>query len=181
MTEGIPDSPFLRGLQRVALRVFRRLPVRGRRFVVRRMSPSYTVGSICVIQREDSRILLVRLSYRGRWGFPGGLLQHGEHPQDCARREAKEETGLDIVLEGPPAVVVEEDPRRVDVIFRASPAPGQDPDRIGTGSPEIDGLRWFHPNELPELHQEAATALMALGRNHAELAQQVEVRGPRLR
>ncbi len=181
MTAGIPESEALRKLHRAALQVFRRLPVGGRRFVVRRMSPSYTVGSICVIQRDDNRILLVRLSYRGRWGFPGGLVQHGEHPRDCALREAKEETDLDIVLEGPPAVVVEEDPRRVDVIFRARPVPGQDLDGAGTRSPEVDGLRWFHPSDLPELHQEAATALMALGRSHAELAQQVEVRGPRRR
>ena len=179
MTRGVPDSTLVRRLHRAALQVFRRLPVGGRRFVVRRLSPSYTVGTICVIQREDNRILLARLSYRGRWGFPGGLVQRDESTEDCARREAREETSLEVVLEGPPAVIVEEDPRRVDVIFRARPAPGQDPDAVVTDSPEIDQLRWFHPDELPELQREAATALMALGRNHAELAQQVRVRGPR--
>lgn len=181
MVEGTPDSSLLRGLHRAALAVFQRLPVQGRRFVVRVLSPSYTVGSICVIQREDNRILLLRLSYRGRWGLPGGLLQPGESPEDCARRESKEETSLDIVLDGPPAVIVEEEPQRVDVIFRARPAPGQDPDAVDTRSPEVDGLRWFHPSDLPELQREATTALMALGRSHAELAQQIEVRGPRRR
>lgn len=32
----------------------------------------------------------------GDWGFPGGHLEYGETPEDCVRREVKEETGLTI-------------------------------------------------------------------------------------
>lgn len=168
-----------RFLHRALLLVFRRLPVRLRRFIVRRMSPAFTVGSICVIERADGRILLVRLSYRGNWGFPGGLLQSGESAEDAARREAYEETRLRLDLLGPPAVIVEPGPRRIDVVFRCRPAEGEDPDAVTTDSAEIEELRWFGRDALPQLHEEAGTAIMALGRAHAELAQHVDVRGPR--
>ena len=32
----------------------------------------------------------------GTWGSAGGHLEHGESLEDCARREAKEEFGLDV-------------------------------------------------------------------------------------
>lgn len=32
----------------------------------------------------------------GGWHFPGGHLEYGEEPADCARREVLEETGLGI-------------------------------------------------------------------------------------
>lgn len=147
-----------------ALRVFRRLPVRARRRVVRTLAPSFTVGSVCFIEREDGRILLVRLSYRTRWGVPGGLLQRGELPTEAAKRETLEEVGLDISLLGEPAVVVDAAARRVDVVFRATPAPGADPDAVEPRSPEIVGAGWFALDELPELQHETSGALVALGR-----------------
>ena len=77
-------------LHRAALQLFRRLPVKARRRVVRTIAPAYTVGSICVIERADGAVLLVRLSYRNSWGLPGGLLKRGETPEAAARREVKE-------------------------------------------------------------------------------------------
>ena len=32
----------------------------------------------------------------GTWAFPGGHLEYGESPEDCARREVLEETGLQV-------------------------------------------------------------------------------------
>ena len=65
---------------RLALRVFRLFPRSVRRITVRTVSPSYTVGAICVIERPDGAILLVRQAYRKKWGIPGGLLKRGEAP-----------------------------------------------------------------------------------------------------
>ncbi|MDP8988138.1 MAG: NUDIX hydrolase [Actinomycetota bacterium] len=146
----------------VLLRLYRRLPRRARRFVVHRTHPAFTVGAICVVERGDGALLLVRHSYRRRWGFPGGLLKRGEDVAAGARREAMEEVGLDIELLGEPAVVVDPAPRRVDVVFRARPV--GDPSRAGADSPEIVDLAWFPPDALPQLQHEAAGALVALAR-----------------
>lgn len=154
----------LRRIHLVLLKIYRRLPVGGRRWVVRRLTPSFTVGAICILERADGALLLVRHSYRRRWGFPGGLLQRRESAAAAARREAFEEVGLDIELVGEPAVAVDETARRVDVIFRARPAPGSDPDAIRSSSAEIVDIRWFHRRDLPELQHEAAGALVAVAR-----------------
>jgi ADP-ribose pyrophosphatase YjhB (NUDIX family) len=146
------------------LRVYRRLPRRARLAVVHRVAPSFTVGAICVIERADGRVLLVRHTYRNRWGFPGGLLKRGEDVADGARREAMEEVGLDIELLGEPAVVVEPEPRRVDVVYRCRLANGADPDAIRSTSPEILEAQWVAREALPELQHEATGALIALAR-----------------
>lgn len=152
-------------LHQLALRVYRRLPTLLRRWVVRLIAPSYTVGAICLIERADGHVLLIRHSYRARWGVPGGLLKRGELPKLGARREVWEEVGLDVELEGEPAVVVDPDPQRIDLVFRARPAPGVDPTSARPRSPEIAEVRWFSRDELPELQPETATALVALARS----------------
>lgn len=149
---------------RVALQVYRRLPVKARRRVVRTIAPAYTVGSICVIERAEGAMLLVRHSYRNSWGLPGGLLKRGETPEDAARREVREESTLDVELLGDPAVVVDHQAQRVDVIFRARPAEGVDADAAAPASPEIVEVRWFPSDDLPDLQHEASGAVVALAR-----------------
>ena len=153
----------IRRLHLLALRVFRLLPVWARRRVVRTLAPSFTVGAICFIERPDGALLLVRQSYRQRWGVPGGLVKRGERPADAAKREVLEEVGLEIDLLGEPAVVVEPAPRRVDVVYRARPSRGAG-DAVAPVSPEITEARWFAPDQLPELQAETSTALVALAR-----------------
>lgn len=154
-----------RRLHRIALRVFEKLPVAARRRVVRVLAPTFSVGAICCVERSDGAILLVRQSYRQRWGLPGGLLKKGESAPDAVRREVAEEVGIDIVLLGEPAVVVEGKARRVDVVFRGRLITPTDAETIVPRSPEIDEVRWFHAAELPELQAEAAGALVTLARS----------------
>jgi len=149
---------------RAALQLFRRLPVRARRRVVRTIAPGFTVGSICVIERDDGAVLLVRLSYRRSWGLPGGLLKRGETPEQAALREVKEESALDVELVGDPAVVVDAEARRVDVVFRARVARGVDPVSAAPSSPEILQVGWFPGDSLPDLQHEASGAMVALAR-----------------
>lgn len=146
------------------LRAYRRLPSGARRRAVRAISPSFTVGAMCFIERSDGRLLLVRHAYRSRWGVPGGLLNRREEAAHGARREVLEEVGLEVVLLGEPRVVVDPEPQRVDLVFRARPAPGADPDAVAPGSPEIVEVRWFDRDELPELQHETTEAFVALAR-----------------
>lgn len=148
----------------LALRLYRRLPRRARLFVVHHTHPAFTVGAICVVERGDGALLLVRHSYRRSWGFPGGLLKRGEDVAAGARREAMEEVALEIELLGEPAVVVDPGPRRVDVVFRARPVGDPSGANAHPDSPEIVELAWFPPDALPRLQHEAAGALVALAR-----------------
>lgn len=147
-------------VQALALKVVGRLPRRVRTFLVHRAVPSYSVGAMCVVIRDDGARLLVRHSYRQGWGVPGGLLKRGEEAVDAALRETREEVGLDIVVVGEPAVVVDPGPRRVDVIYLAHPAPGSDPHDVTPSSPEVIEARWFGRDEpLPPLQTESKKAL----------------------
>lgn len=157
--------------RRTALRVYRRLPTRGRRLLVRTIAPSFTVGSMCFIERSDGHMLLVRHLYRARWGVPGGLLERRETPEDAACREVQEEINLQVELVGEPAVVVDAVPQRVDIVYRARPADGASLADIRPSSAEIVEARWFPRESLPELQHETASALVALARSaHAPQA-----------
>jgi ADP-ribose pyrophosphatase YjhB (NUDIX family) len=151
-------------LERYAYRAWGLLPPGVRLFVVRRATPSFHVGAICVIERADGALLLIRNSYRPRWGFPGGFLKRSESPDDAARREVREEVGVDVVLDENPKVVVEALTRRVDVIFCGHPAEESDTADPKPRSPEILEARWFPIQALPDLQDEAVAALIELGR-----------------
>ena len=156
----------LRRAHLLLLTVFRRLPRSARRFVVRRVAPSFTVGAMCVIERDDGAILFVRHSYRQHWGLPGGLLARGETPDVAARREATEEVGLAVDLVGDPLVVVDADARRVDIIYRARLSNGSDDDAITLSSAEVVDARWFAADAVPQLQFETRGALEAVQSRH---------------
>jgi ADP-ribose pyrophosphatase YjhB (NUDIX family) len=145
-------------LKRAALRLFGRLPRPVRRWLVRRGTPSHTVGAIGVVER-GGEVLLVRLAYRKGWGLPGGLLKRGEQPVDAMVREVAEEVGVRVEALGAPTVVVETDVRRVDVVFRCSLVGGD----VRPSSPEIEEARWWPVDALPQLQHEAREALRAAG------------------
>ena len=65
------------------------------------LDPKVAVGTIITL--ENQRIVLVRRAIEpgyGRWVFPGGYVDRGEVVSDAALREAKEEAGIEIRLEG---------------------------------------------------------------------------------
>src|SRR4051794_26956379 len=54
-----------------------------------------------VLVEQDGRVLLVQRAiapYKGAWDIPGGFLHEWEHPATGARRELREETGLEVEL-----------------------------------------------------------------------------------
>jgi len=57
------------------------------------------VGVAMIINR-DNRVLLIKRKNvlgDGTWSTPGGHLDYGETPEQCAAREAREEVGLEVV------------------------------------------------------------------------------------
>ncbi len=58
-----------------------------------------TVGVAAIIHENDSLLLVKRRgSYRGKWCIPCGHVEWDEDIRDTARRELKEETGLDVEI-----------------------------------------------------------------------------------
>jgi ADP-ribose pyrophosphatase YjhB (NUDIX family) len=55
------------------------------------------LGSACVIVEDSGRFLLLERSV-GMIVFPGGFIRWHEYPAETARREFREETGLDVQL-----------------------------------------------------------------------------------
>lgn len=100
---------------------------------------------------RDGRVLLVRRNrepYLGWWDVPGGYLEYGEHPENAARREIREETGLEIRLTRLLGVYVSrygsDEQRTIDLIYLAAVIGGEE--KPGDDAEEI---RWFAPEELP--------------------------------
>ncbi|OPC76759.1 NUDIX hydrolase [Embleya scabrispora] len=59
--------------------------------------PHHIGGAGAILHDTDGRFLLVEPAYGdGHWEIPGGAMDEGEYPWDTARREIKEELGLDL-------------------------------------------------------------------------------------
>jgi 8-oxo-dGTP diphosphatase len=60
--------------------------------------PQKRIGAGVLIFDEGGKIMIVKPTYRDDWLLPGGVSEVGESPMETARREVKEEIGLDLVI-----------------------------------------------------------------------------------
>lgn len=58
--------------------------------------PILMVGAAILMADGEGRLLLLKRSDSGCWGPPGGATEPGEKVEEAARREAMEETGLQV-------------------------------------------------------------------------------------
>lgn len=90
-------------IRKFLFRAFYRMPGAWRRGVVRLIQPRYVVGAVTLVRTSDAgtdRLLLLRQpSSSNGWSLPGGLMDRGERPVECAARELREETGITVDLE----------------------------------------------------------------------------------
>ena len=94
----------------------------------------------------DGRIILLRRGFepgKGLWTFPGGFVDLGESVQDAARRETREEIGIEVELGALVGVYSRAQDRVVLVVFtaRALGEPGT--------SEEATEVRAFAGDEIP--------------------------------
>jgi ADP-ribose pyrophosphatase YjhB (NUDIX family) len=108
------------------------------------------IFGVTVVVVESGRVLLQLREDTATWCLPGGAIEPGESLAQAAVREVREETGLDVVLEGVVGVYSKPRWRRGgghDVVFRARPVGGD----LSLADPaETVEARFFAPGELPE-------------------------------
>lgn len=87
-----------------------------------------------IIEVEEGIVLVKRKNEPRGWAIPGGFVEYGETVEECALREAKEETSLDVELVE--QFHVYSDPKRdprfhtISTVFiakaKGKPSPGDD-------------------------------------------------------
>ena len=60
--------------------------------------PLWLIGVTGYVRRDDGLILLEQRADNGKWTLVTGINEPGEEPADTVVREAKEETGVDVIV-----------------------------------------------------------------------------------
>ncbi len=109
------------------------------------LDPKVAVGTI--IATPDSRLVLVRRSIEpgyGLWVFPGGYVDRGEELTSAAVREAREESGLDVRLDGLVNIYSYSGSSPIIVVYAASIVGGE-----LCAADECLEARLFEPDKIP--------------------------------
>jgi 8-oxo-dGTP pyrophosphatase MutT (NUDIX family) len=156
-------------LHALLLSTFRRTPAPLRRLAIRAIAPSFTVGSVAVIRDEIGNLLLLRERHHSGWSLPGGLLGRHETPELALVRELREEIGVtvDAARVGVPSAVVDEQVRRVDLVFVLTLPAGS---AVIACEPEVIEASWFALADLPDLFAPTAAVLDSIGIERVDAA-----------
>jgi 8-oxo-dGTP diphosphatase len=110
------------------------------------LSGSFLAASVAIVRRDD--LLLIqrnRAPSEGLWTLPGGRLDPGETPEQCAIRELKEELGLTVYALRP-LIVLRHGQYRLQT-FATQAYDGE----IVADKAEIRDWRWVRPMQLARL------------------------------
>lgn len=131
------------------------MPYQLRLRIIRITQKKFTASVAVIITNRSGKVLLLEHVLRpgSGWGIPGGFIEHGEQPETAARREIREETGIE--LENLEMFRVRTVNRHIEMMFRAK----------SSGEPrvvsrEIRSLGWFAVDEMPPEMPEAQRQLV---------------------
>lgn len=112
------------------------------------VNPKIVVG---VIPEKRGKLLLLRRAIEpryGAWTFPGGFMEIDETVEECAAREAHEETGVHVRVLDLVGVYSRPGPHPgpgiVSIVYRGTVATGR-----ATPGREALETRWFDPGDIP--------------------------------
>jgi ADP-ribose pyrophosphatase YjhB (NUDIX family) len=134
--------------------------------------PEHPLVGVGGFIHKGGRVLLIKRKFepnKGRWSLPGGLLEIGEDPEEAAKREVREELGLEVATEGLLQVaneVIKDDQGRVRyhfilVDYLMKPLG----DEI-TLNEESEEYAWFEPSAVDGLNTTKNTKMIV--RKYAE-------------
>jgi 8-oxo-dGTP diphosphatase len=106
--------------------------------------------AVAVLIARDGRILLGKRGpgarEPGKWSFPAGFVERGERLERAAAREAREETGLDVVVGDLVGLYSSDGETVVLAVYEATSAVGEP-----CAGDDLAEVGWFTASELPEL------------------------------
>ncbi|MFI6153079.1 NUDIX domain-containing protein [Kitasatospora sp. NPDC051170] len=116
--------------------------------------PRIYAAAGCLLRDASGRILIVKAGYREFWQFPGGTIDRGEGPVECAKRELEEETGIvkdagDLLAISWTHPSAELDHPAEHFMFDFGTVPDGTPVTVPAG--ELDDHRWATLDEALEL------------------------------
>lgn len=125
--------------------IWKKTPYFLRARLVRATQAKFTASVAVIITNEKNEILLLDHVLRPvfSWGIPGGFIEAGEQPENAARREIREEVGLELV--GAELVRMRTINRHIEILFRAQAA-----GEAAVKSREINDFGWFALDRMPE-------------------------------
>lgn len=130
--------------------------------------PAVTADCVVFAKCADGvKLLLIERKHdpcKGCWAFPGGFMNIDETADDAARRELREETGLQVddIYQVGAFSAVDRDPRErvITIAFYAV----VDGEQAVEGSDDAQRAQWFSIENLPPLafdHDEILRAALA--------------------
>lgn len=132
--------------------------------------PAVTADCVVMTTETEPNVLLIERGnepFKGCWAFPGGFMEMDETLEECAVRELKEETGMEVTEDGIFAFgtfsAVDRDPRG-RTISKAYLVMVDKPIEV-KGQDDAAKAEWFSICELPELafdHEEMFDHALAL-------------------
>lgn len=121
-----------------------------------------------LLRAVDSRVVLVEPSYKPTWDIPGGSVDADEAPWVTARRELREELGIDRPMDT--VLVIDHEhaaagyPEGMVWVFDGGTVDDRDVDRLQLTDDEIASVGLYHLSEVtdrlkPALARRLAVAL----------------------